>query len=67
MGAAGTNAVNSGWSVEMQAGASSSTKIRRASRPPTPFSVIVVPTRSRSSAAGFGPSSVGSSRIRSVA
>ena len=68
VGAAGTKDKNRGWSIEMLAGPSTSEKIRRASRPPIPLAVTVLPAMARSSEAGRVLSSGGGSiRMRSTA
>ena len=57
VGAAGTNASDAGWSVEIVAGARTSVHTRSASSQPIPAGVMVSPARRASSSAGMIPSS----------
>ena len=57
VGAAGTNATDAGWSVEIVAGARTSAQIRSASSHPIPSGAIVRPARRASSSAGATRSS----------
>jgi hypothetical protein len=68
VGAAGTKLRKRGWSTLMHAGASTSANTRNASRPPSPFGVMVRPAIARNSAGGrLRSSGGGSRRIRSTA
>ena len=67
VGAAGTNASEAGWSVEIVEGASTSDQIRKASCHPIPSGVTVSPAAAESSAAGSTRSSGCGSEILSRA